>query len=174
MRTYCIAQGTLLSVLLWTEREGNPKKRGYNSSWLTLLYSRNDTTLYSNSTAIKINLKNKQMLWVRSKAYPKAFTFKGCWENIAFKIIVLKFLVKFVIRKNYNFECSHLWSSQPPPCETLRKTSVGLKVFFHDYGKIIKTCLSIQIWIKVCNVGPHRLKCKKKKIMLWNDSECHN
>ena len=29
MRTFCIAQGTLLNVLWWPKWEGNPKKRGY-------------------------------------------------------------------------------------------------------------------------------------------------
>ena len=29
MRTYCIAQGTLLSALWWPKWEGNPKERGY-------------------------------------------------------------------------------------------------------------------------------------------------
>ena len=29
MRTHCIAQGTLLRALWWSEREGNPKKRAY-------------------------------------------------------------------------------------------------------------------------------------------------
>ena len=43
MRTYCIAQGTLLNALWWPKWEGNPKKRGYMYmySWFTLLYSRN-------------------------------------------------------------------------------------------------------------------------------------
>ena len=43
MRTYCIAQGTLLSALWWPKWERNPIKRGhmYTHSWFTLLYSRN-------------------------------------------------------------------------------------------------------------------------------------
>ena len=43
MRTYCIAQGTLLGALWWPKWEGNPKKRGcmYRYGWFTLLYSRN-------------------------------------------------------------------------------------------------------------------------------------
>ena len=42
MRTYCIAWGTLLSVLWWPKREGNPKKRAsvYTYDWFSLLYSR--------------------------------------------------------------------------------------------------------------------------------------
>ena len=43
MRTYCTAQGTLLSALWWPKWEGNPEKRGYmyTYSWFTLLYSIN-------------------------------------------------------------------------------------------------------------------------------------
>ena len=43
MRTYCIAQGILLSALWWPKWEGNPKKRGYmyTHSQFTVLYSRN-------------------------------------------------------------------------------------------------------------------------------------
>ena len=43
MRTYCVAQGTLLSALWWPKWEGNPKKRGYmyTYSWFTLLYRKN-------------------------------------------------------------------------------------------------------------------------------------
>ena len=29
MRTYCIAQGTVLNALWFSKREGNSKKRGY-------------------------------------------------------------------------------------------------------------------------------------------------
>ena len=54
MRTYCIAQGTLLSDLWWPKWEGNLKKRGYMYTYnrFTLLYSRNEHNivkqLYSN------------------------------------------------------------------------------------------------------------------------------
>ena len=47
MRTYCIAQGTLLSALWWPKWKRNPIKRGYmyTHSWFTLLYSRNKHNL---------------------------------------------------------------------------------------------------------------------------------
>ena len=43
MRTYYIAQETLLGVLWWPKWEGNLKKRGYMYMYnsFTLLYSRN-------------------------------------------------------------------------------------------------------------------------------------
>ena len=43
MRTFCIAQGTLVSALWWPKWEGNPKKREimYTYSWFILLHSRN-------------------------------------------------------------------------------------------------------------------------------------
>ena len=70
MRTYCIAQGTLLSALWWPKWEGNPKKRGYiyiPMGWFTLLYSRNWHSsvkqLYSNK---KKNLKKLVLCWYLS------------------------------------------------------------------------------------------------------------
>ena len=43
MRTYYVAQGTLLNALWWPEWEGGPKGRGYMDKydWFILLYSRN-------------------------------------------------------------------------------------------------------------------------------------
>ena len=44
MRTYSIAQGTLLIALWWTKWKGKPRRRGYlyRYGWLTLLYNRNE------------------------------------------------------------------------------------------------------------------------------------
>ena len=41
MRTYCVAQGTLLRPLWWPNGEGNLKKSGFifMNNWFTLLYS---------------------------------------------------------------------------------------------------------------------------------------
>jgi len=53
MKTYCMAQGTLLKALWWPEWEGSPEEREcmYMYGWIILLYSRNYNTvkqLYSN------------------------------------------------------------------------------------------------------------------------------
>ena len=36
MRTYCIAQGTLLNALWWSEWEGSPKGEDTHVLWLIL------------------------------------------------------------------------------------------------------------------------------------------
>ena len=41
MRSYCTAQGTLLSGLWWPKWEGNPQKRGCTYNWFPLQSSRN-------------------------------------------------------------------------------------------------------------------------------------
>ena len=61
MRTYCLAQGSLLNSLWWPKWEGNPQKRGYiyMYSWFTFLYSRNQLNnvnqLYLNRFIFKCN-----------------------------------------------------------------------------------------------------------------------
>ena len=64
MRTYCVAQGTLL-IALWKLRwEENPKKRGYMYTYsrLTSLYSRNQHNivkhLYANKNKFKMKKEN--------------------------------------------------------------------------------------------------------------------
>ena len=41
MRSYCIAQGFISSLLGWAIMEDNMRKRMYMYDWVTLLYSRN-------------------------------------------------------------------------------------------------------------------------------------
>ena len=64
MRTYCVAQGTLL-IALWKLRwEENPKKRGYMYTYsrLTSLFSRNQHNivkqLYANKNKFKMKKEN--------------------------------------------------------------------------------------------------------------------
>ena len=59
MRTYCIAQGTLLSALWWPKWEGNMA----DSLCCT---PDTNTTLYSNYTPIKNNKKNLNYSWPKS------------------------------------------------------------------------------------------------------------
>ena len=63
MGTYCIAQGTLLNALWWSEWEENPKGKGY--MYIHMLDSfcsavETNKPLLSNYTPIKINLTTKQ------------------------------------------------------------------------------------------------------------------
>ena len=58
IRTYCIAQGTLLSTQ-WSTWEKNLKKSGYMYNWFTLLYSRNSHHIVINYIPIFF-LKTKE------------------------------------------------------------------------------------------------------------------
>ena len=65
MRTYSIAEGTLLSALWWPKWEGNPKKKGYmyTYSWFTLLYSRNWHNTIKQLSSKKNFLKRKETMF---------------------------------------------------------------------------------------------------------------
>ena len=61
MRTYGTGQETLLKALWWPKWKGNPKKRRYMYICMAdslFCIAKSNTTLQSNYTPIKINLKN--------------------------------------------------------------------------------------------------------------------
>ena len=55
MRTYCIAQGTLLNALWWPNWEGNPRKRGYTYTcdYSLCCIEETNTTFESNYNPIR-------------------------------------------------------------------------------------------------------------------------
>ena len=88
MRSYCIAQGTISSLLGWIIMEDNKRKRRgvcvcvWMTDWVTMLYSRNwlntVNQLYPNKNKFK-----KFKKWIRSwtpKAVPLCFY---TWKDIA-------------------------------------------------------------------------------------------
>ena len=77
MRTYYIAQGTLLSALWWPKWEGNPKRRGYmyTYSWFTSLYSRNQHNIVKQLYTNK-KIKNYTLQFCNIKLLIKGKSFK--------------------------------------------------------------------------------------------------
>ena len=65
MRTYCVAQETLLNALQWPKWEGNPEKEGicvYTYGWFTLLYSRNQHNIVKQLHSYEIKKKKEKKI----------------------------------------------------------------------------------------------------------------